>query len=226
MPLQKAVALSPLRSLSPPKHLRIAEALVGYKGFSCYQFVQEVMKYSYPHAWDDMLLLREEMKTKTPKSYWSDDFIPYTYTQVDLSKAYYWRRLGLQDATEGDLLVYLDQHYDPDPASRDKKCPSGGTHVGIIQKILQRTEKQYSFVLLDASQRGKGRHIKSPDNIPPYTLNQRLSGIVAYSPVTITKEGDSIEAPLYEFGFCGYVYPNKHVHVIRYIPDETAWIKE
>ena len=151
----------------------------------CYRFVDHLLSQeSFHHAWEELKKSHTYINDRLPSSHQAEHIIPYHYHLISLSlktnglSSQYWSSPPIEEAIPGDLFIYIDPLYDPDPSQRKARQPSG-THIAVIDAVLKDKGTQ-SLRLIDASQRLKGRS-KTPFSFEDtYFINSKASGI-AYS---------------------------------------------
>jgi len=77
---------------------------------------------------------------------------PFNYasalTHLPLSE---WQTVeALSDVIPGDILVYLPRNYQP-PIDADYSKKSTGTHIMIVDQILEKIGGTYQFIVLDST---------------------------------------------------------------------------
>ncbi len=196
-----------LSSCENPDHIAYARALAisQYEPTSCFAFVNHVLEQKAPKAYKELLTAHEEVVRTLPETHITRDFIPYYYTLLPFEYLKHWRKVEIADIQPGDLFIYIDKDYNPDPSSRATNAPSG-THVSFVDSILDT-----QLVLLDSSKRRRGRHFRQRDSreIPPG------KHLIAYSFLDISTDPIS---GLSEIRFNGQKpLVNKYIHILRII---------
>ena len=179
---------------------------------SCFQLVSYVLAKSKPHAYQELLAAQKVILKSLPPKHRSPFFIPYYYTLLPFDQLKYWTKVNVADARSGDLLVYIDKNYNPDPSSRTPNAPSG-THIGLISDVLNQDQECIRLSILDSSKRIRGRCLYHQGRL----VIPSKPGLIAYSflnilhnPVTdLWKVMFDSQRPL----------ENKHVYALR-VEDE------
>jgi hypothetical protein len=200
-----------------PEHLMGARKMVGsWEDWTCYSFVNAVLKNSLPKSsLEELTSLQDKIFETLPLTSQSYPLIPYhfaliaQYLQNDAFCS--WQAVSPSNANPGDLLIYIDPTYDPDPLKRPKNAPSG-THIAFVDKVL----KPLEFRVIDASRRVLGRRL-----LPSFedTSKGIKVGMIAYSHFTLTKmdEGET----LYGLKIFGQkVSSPKNFYLLRIIPSD------
>lgn len=156
-----------------PEHIKYARELARapHAPVLCYQFVNEVLEKSANNAYRELLNHLEEILPLLPEESRAKEFIPYFYFLLPFEKLHHWRKIEITDIQAGDLLVYKDKDYDPNPAKRSPSS-SPKTHISFISDA-DITE----ITLLESSKRTKERHLYNPNS--GITPNENYS--IAYS---------------------------------------------
>jgi hypothetical protein len=123
---------------------------------TCFELVSYVLAKSTPLAYRELLEAHKAILKKLPPKHRSPFFIPYYYSLLPFDSLKYWKKVKVTDVQSGDLLVYIDEKYDPDPSSRAANAPSG-THIGFISDIIYHDKDGIKLSILDASKRVRGR---------------------------------------------------------------------
>ena len=169
--------VSQLQSSNDFDHINYARSFAATqeKPFSCFQFVTHVLAQNAPLAHQELMKNHKIILQNLPAEHCTQDFIPYYYSLLPFPTLKYWKKIEITDVLSGDLLIYIDNAYNPDPLSRADNIPSG-THVAFVDTVLSNNGTDcLKLKLLDSSNRVRGRLLCHAEKEPPGT------GCVAYS---------------------------------------------
>lgn len=160
---------------------------------NCFDFVNRILKttLSEPTLNELSELHNRVLLTLEPAHRYSE-IIPYHYSLIssllhhNKGSAKYWRNRSLFEAKPGDIFVYIDPNYDPDPHKRIPGQPSG-THVAFIDEIVEsQTNEFIKMRIIDSSQRKKGRGY-TQDYVKMTNHSRASREGIAYSTVTLRR---------------------------------------
>lgn len=166
-------------------------SLLERSALSCFEFVNGVLRETLSEeAFNELTMLHKMTNASLPLSHQYHEIIPYHYHLLarhiqnsDLSPRF-WRERSVFEARPGDLFVYVDPFYDPDPTKRKIGQPSG-THVALIDEVLNiLSDHSVTFRMIDSSKRRKGRGY-APDYDASKGASSYVEGGVAYSTMTL-----------------------------------------
>lgn len=173
-----ALYVSALHASEVPHHLFMAREFVTQQASQvtlsdspprCYQFVNDIIASSLPKAASaELEALNKNIQAELPLSHRSPEMVPYHYFLVatylmQKQAGNFWRAKNLDEVTAGDLLIYIDPSYNPDPSHRPPHQPSG-THVAFVDSVFtDETGEFISLHLVDSSRRFKGRSLNPTD---------------------------------------------------------------
>jgi hypothetical protein len=184
-------------------------AIAQKKPASCFEFVSYVIAKSTPHAYQELLVAHKDILKNLPRPHRTPFFIPYYYSLLPFHSLSYWSKVNIADAQSGDLLLYIDKNYNPDPSSRAANTPSG-THIGIISDVLNHDIAACTrFSILDSSRRMRGRCFYHHNELIPPSK----PGRIAYSFLNVLHDPAT---DLWSVKFDGQrPLENKHVYALR-----------
>lgn len=183
-------------------------AIAQQKPASCFEFVNYVIARSAPHAYQELLATHKVILKNLPPRHRTPFLIPYYYSLLPFDSLNYWSKVNITDAHSGDLLLYIDKNYNPDPSSRAANTPSG-THIGIISDVLNYDVAGTRLSILDSSKRMRGRCFYHHSGLIPPSK----PGRIAYSFLNISRD------PVTDL--CRVIFDgqrpleNKHVYALR-----------
>ena len=122
--------------------------------------MNDVLAQSLPkQAYKELTSLHAAVHDNLPLKHQYSEPIPYHYSLIAerLDHAKYWgARQIIFDARPGDILIYMDPEYDPDPSQRQPGDPIG--HVGFVDEIqIINPGQSLRIRLIDLSSRRRGR---------------------------------------------------------------------
>lgn len=183
-------------------------AVAHQKPATCFELVSYVLAKSAPHAYQELLETHKAILKKLPQNHRSPFFIPYYYSLLPFDSLKHWKKVKITDAKSGDLLVYIDEKYDPDPSNRAAGAPSG-THIGFVSEILHHDKEGIKLSILDASKRIRGRCLYHQGRL----IIPSKPGRIAYSFLNILHNPIT---DLWSITFDSQrPLENKHIHIIR-----------
>lgn len=197
--------MAQLQSSQEPEHLAYAKelAITSSEAVPCFQFVIDVLQQKAPEVYEELTAHHKQLLLKLDERYQTEEMIPYYYSLLPFDHLETLQLVSISDAQPGDLFIYIDKEYNPDPSSRAPNTPSG-THVGFINSI-----EEDKIILLDSSKRRRGRCFRTADsNIIPPEKN-----LIAYSFLTITTDSHT---RLSELNFKGQRrLNNKYIYILK-----------
>lgn len=212
-------------------HLEYARSIVAeqqYKGsmerssLSCFEFVNSVLRETLSRdERQELITLHEVINASLPVAHQYHDIIPYHYhlvarqIQNSTLSPQFWRECPVFEVRPGDVFIYVDPNYEPDPTKRKLGQPSG-THVALIDGILNIVPgHSVTFRMIDSSKRRKGRAYD-----PNYDTSKGAACYVeegvAYSTLTLKREDkQSGDYPLWRCNILGQRSTKKFVTILR-----------
>lgn len=193
------------------------------QSLNCFQFFQFVFK-NFKKEWEQLCTLHTDVQKDLPEKHRSSDMIPYHLALIVealekgmVASSFFSPQL-LSKACVGDIFIYIDPAYDPDPTNRN--IPPG-THVGFIDEIIMKENEDIQLRLIDASSRRKARFSDLSD--PEGTKLKKSS--VGYSQVVLEK---SEKEGLWKCIIPGLGKPMRRIYILRWKKeaDETTNIQD
>jgi hypothetical protein len=201
--------VSQLLSCEDLDHVSYAKSLAAIQGepSSCFQFVNNVLEHSAPCAYQKLLENHAILLKRIPEEHQAPHFIPYYYSLLPFEHLKYWEKIEVMNVQVGDLFIYIDRDYNPDPTTRVENAPSV-THVAIVDSVLKNKDVgNIELKLVDSSSRIRGRRCCYKEIAPV------KRGSIAYSFLDMLLESTT---GLWNIKFISQkLLTNKYIHVLR-----------
>lgn len=158
----------------------------------CFEFVNRVLRLTLSDsAFQELNQLHNDLLLSLKPEHRYEEIIPYHYFLIssklreNQNNIIHWRTDDLFNIRAGDLFMYIDPNYDPDPSKRPPG-QSSGTHVALVYDVIHiEPNESITICVIDSSTRKKGRgytpHFYQAD---PHKCGLTKGGI-AYSIITL-----------------------------------------
>ena len=134
------------------KNIKIEEDRVLSYQFNCYGFVNHCIEVCHPEAYEQLVWAMNHVLVKAIPPSSDGQPCPFNYTSalthLPLSE---WQTVeALSDIIPGDILVYLPPNFHP-PKDADFSKKSTGTHIMIVDQVLEKIGDTYQFIIIDST---------------------------------------------------------------------------